>query len=460
MRTSLSLARIFGFGALPSGRLATVGATRDFCRRLLVVCCCLSMPALQAQAGGEEEISQLHARIAALEARLAQLEAHLDAGEEVAPAAPSFQTNPQADTIRPAQTRKRPAAPAQAVVAASQATPAAASWIGRLVWDGDLRYRHEMIDEHGRSVRNRHRMRARANATATLNDDMEVGFGLATGGDNNDSANVSFDNAFSRKPVGIDLAYVDWKLAEPVTLLAGKMSNPFFRPGDSHLLFDGDLRPEGLAFKAGSGAFVATASAFWAEERSSASDTLWYGLQAMYQRSPAEGIALTAGASFHTLSNIKGRTPLFTPNNGQGNQLDANGNYLYGFSKVEVFGEARVELASHPLTLFVDYVTNTEADAFSDGFALGINYRRESPAGAWSLGYAFQDLEANAVVGAFTDSDFAGGASDGSGHTLRAGYVFPRGWRANLRYIFSERGEAAGNPRDYNRLQADLRFDF
>ncbi len=409
-------------------------------------CCLLVASALQAENGPEAESAQLQARIVALEARLAQVEARWGVTAETSLPAP--------DTS--AQTAA--AAPAQAVAAA--AVPAPTSWTERLEWDGDLRYRHETIDEQGLSVRHRHRMRARANVRASVNDKVMLRLGLASGGDANDSGNVSFDNAFSRKSFGLDLAYVDWQLTDPLTLLAGKMANPFIRPGGSHLLFDGDLRPEGLAFQVNTGNLFATASAFWTEERSSDPDTLWYGAQAGYRGSPTEGLALTAGASFHKLSHIQGRSPLFTPDRGQGNQLDADGNYLYGFSLLELFGEARIELAGLPLRLFADYVTNTEADALADGLAFGVEYRHRSPAGAWRLGYAWQDLEANAVVGAFTDSDFAGGATDGSGHTLRARYAFPDGWRLDLRYIISERGKASPNPRNYNRLQADIRFDF
>ena len=87
-------------------------------------------------------------------------------------------------------------------------------------------------------------------------------------------------------------------------------------------------------------------------------------------------------------------------------------------------------------------------------------FRQAFDMGTWNVAYVYQDLEANAVVGAFTDSDFAGGTSDGSGHTLRAGYSFPRGWRLALRYIIGERGEAAGNLRDYNRLMVDVNFSY
>ena len=410
---------------------------------ILFVCCLLAAPSLRAQTEPEEDIAQLRTRIALLEERLARIESSVsgnagedvDAGEDVGIEFGRVVELPPPSAVAP-------------------------SWTEGLVLDGDLRYRHETINDDAVSVRHRHRMRARANATATLNEDMEVGFGLSTGGIANDSGNQSFDDGFSRKSVGVDLAYFDWSLSETLTLVGGKMSNPFFRPGGYHLLYDGDIRPEGLALRVSSGTFFANAAAFWAEERGSDPDTMWYGLQAGYTGSPARGVSLTAGASVHELSHAQGRAPVFTPRNGQGNQLDANGNYLYGFSQVEVFGELTVDLAGHPLRMYVDYVTNTAAEEFSDGLAVGIDYRRVTDTGTWNLAYIYQDLGANAVVGAFTDSDFAGGTADGGGYTLRTGYAFPRGWNLGLRYILGYRGEAADNLRDYDRLQADIVFNY
>ncbi len=406
-------------------------------RLSLVAVCILCMPLLHAQTEPREEIAQLEARIAFLEERLARIEAGM---------------NGEPETEQEAQLER--------VVAVPAPRETAPSWTENLTLDGDLRYRHETINDDAVSVRHRHRIRARANATAMVNDRMEVGFGLSTGGIANDSGNQTLDEGFSRKSIGVDRAYFDWSLSESLRLAGGKMSNPFFRPGGYHLLYDNDLRPEGLALRASPGAFFANAAAFFVEERGSGPETMWYGLQAGYRGSIGNGVSLTAGASVHELSHAQGRRPVFTPSNGQGNQLDANGNYLYGFSQLEVFGQLGFDVAGDPMTVFVDYVTNDEAAEFGDGLAFGIDYRRATDMGTWNLAYVYQDLEANAVVGAFTDSDFAGGTSDGSGHTVRAGFSFPGGWSLALRYIIGDRGEAAGNQRDYNRLQADINFDY
>ena len=395
---------------------------------VLLCASCLIILSAHAETEAKEEIQELKARIALLEERLSRLEA--DQVVESAQVSNDVAPSPAPQVEVPA-------------------------WTQGLSIAGDLRYRHEMIDDAAVELRHRHRIRARINATATLNENLKVRFGLSSGGAANDSGNQSLDQGFSRKAIGLDLAHFDWRLIEGLQFSGGKMSNPFFRPGSYHLIFDGDLRPEGLALKMNSGSIFANASAFWVEERGSGPDTIWYGLQAGYRDD-----VFTAGASYHKFSESKGRTPIFTPTNGQGNQLDANGNYLYGFSVVELFADATLEISGRPLRVFADYVTNTDADEYSDGYAIGFDYRGKTDTGSWNVGYVYEDLEANAVVGAFTDSDFAGGTSDGKGHSLLAGYKFARDWSLGFRYILGERGEAAGNERDYNRLQADLKFSY
>ncbi len=411
-------------------------------RRILAGFLTLSLVAispLYAQTDQTEEIAELRAQLALLADRLARIE----------------ESNAQPLRRKEADVEKREVEVEQvAVTPASQRAPSL--WADSVRLSGDFRYRHETIDDAAFSVRHRHRIRARTNVTADVAENMTAGFGLSTGGIANDSGNQTLDTGFSRKSVGVDLAYFDWGVSDNLNLIAGKMSNPFFRPAGYHLIYDSDIRPEGVALRYSSGSFFGNASAFWVEERRTGSDSMLFGLQGGYRGTLGDGVAFTAGASYNETTHTQGRAPIFTPSSGQGNQLDVNGNYLYGFSEIELFGELGFDLGGEPLSVFMDYVTNTDADAFDEGIAVGASYRRASAPGDWTVSYMYQDLEANAVVGAFTDSDFAGGTSDGSGHTLRAGYVFPGGWNFVLRYVIGERGEAAGNKRDYNRLMADI----
>ncbi len=333
----------------------------------------------------------------------------------------------------------------------------ASSWTETVTLVGDLRYRHEAINEEGLTERQRHRIRASLGVIGAVADNLSVGVGLTTGGSNPISGNQTLGSGFSHKDLDLEYAYFDWGLTEDLRLVGGKMRNPFYRPGSHHLIYDEDLHPEGLALRYASGRFFGNFGGFWVEERGGDDDSILIGAQAGYQTALVNGSTLTAGVSYYTYDEARGRPPFFF---AAGNQLDAFGNYLTDFDEVELFGELNFDLAGQPVTLFVDYVTNTAADAFDEGFAVGATYRNAAAPGSWDLSYSYQDLEANAVVATFADSDWGGGGTDAKGHVFRTNYVLSGGWKFRFTYFLNERGEAEGNLRDYNRLQADINFAY
>ena len=332
---------------------------------------------------------------------------------------------------------------------------------GPIQWSGDLRYRVETIDDGYASPDHRRALRARARTLIPFVERIDLGFGLVSEGVNDDSGSFTPGNGFSAEPPSLDLAYFDWRISETTHVVGGRMVNPFFRAADNQLLYDGDLRPEGLAVNVRNRALFANASAFRTEDRAAGPDSMWWGLQAGY-RPPADigAISFATGASYYNTTHTQGRPPLFSPSDGHGNQLDADGNYLYGFSQWELFGEVTLAPSRHRFTLFADYVTNTAAGRYSNGLAAGATYRGAAFAPLWQLSYIYQDLQANAVVGAFTDSDFAAGTSDGKGHIIKAMYGRPLGWHLTFRYFRGVRGLATDLPRDHNRIQADLGIAF
>ncbi len=333
----------------------------------------------------------------------------------------------------------------------------ASSWAETVSVVGDLRYRHESINEEGLTERQRHRIRARLGISGELADNLSVGVGLTTGGDNPISGNQTLGDGFSHKDLGLEYAYFDWGLTEDLSLVGGKMKNPFYRPGSHHLIYDEDLHPEGLALRYASGRFFGNFGGFWVEERGGDDDSILIGAQAGYKTTFVNGSILTVGVSYYTYDQARGRPPFFF---AAGNQLDPSGNYLTDFDEVELFGELNFDLAGQPVTLFADYVTNTAADAFDEGFAVGVTYRDAAAPGTWDLSYVYQDLQANAIVATFSDSDWGGGGTDAKGHVFRTNYVLPGGWKFRFTYFMNERGEAEGNLRDYKRLQADINFTF
>ena len=72
----------------------------------------------------------------------------------------------------------------------------------------------------------------------------------------------------------------------------------------------------------------------------------------------------------------------------------------------------------------------------------------------------YQDLEADAVVGTFTDSDWAGGGTDATGHVIELNYGFRDRLTFGLRYFSNQRGASTVAERDYDRLQADVQFEY
>lgn len=328
-----------------------------------------------------------------------------------------------------------------------------------LRFSGDLRYRHESINGDTVAEQHRHRLRARFGLDADVTDDVQVGLVLATGGDDPVSANQTLDGGFSRKSVGVDRAFFTWQATDALSFTGGKMATPFFRPGNHHLIYDNDLNPEGLALRYTFGDWFANYAGLWVEERSSANDSILLGGQVGYRGTLDNGSRLTAGMSYYDYLETQGQIP-FYDGTGNGNRVDLAGNYLSDFNELELFAELETTLAERPLTLFADLARNTEGGDADSGFALGAYYGELSRPGTWRVGYAYQDLEADAVIATFTDSDFAGGGTDGKGHVIELNYALRDRWTLGFRYFLNERGADAGNEHDYNRLQADVVFAY
>jgi hypothetical protein len=56
------------------------------------------------------------------------------------------------------------------------------------------------------------------------------------------------------------------------------------------------------------------------------------------------------------------------------------------------------------------------------GFIAGFKFGKASKPGDWEAKYYYRMCEADAVVGGLTDSDFAGGHTDATGHCIGFGY--------------------------------------
>jgi len=379
-----------------------------------------------------QQIERLMDRIDTLEAELAKQEKHT---EEIAEARP----------------------------------PKTASWVERIKLHGDLRYRHELIKAEGNDDRNRHRIRARVGFDAKVTDTIDIGFQIATGSDDPVSTNQTLDGGFSSKDVWVDLAYFDWhpENVSGLHLIGGKMKNPFYRPGKTELIWDGDLRPEGVAAKYSKSLdnwdFFTNLGGFWVEERSPGAGTGLFGAQAGVKYSfPFLGKKghILIGGSYYDYGNTKGKSPLYDPADAFGNSVDAGGNYRFDYDLVESFAEFSFKVSDIPVSLFGNYVMNMASGAKEDrGWLAGLTVGKCKVPHSWAFRYNYRDIEADAVLGVFTDSDFIGGGTDGRGHEIGFEYQIAKHCKAGVSYFYTKR-EISSGEKGYQRLQLDLVFKF
>ena len=74
--------------------------------------------------------------------------------------------------------------------------------------------------------------------------------------------------------------------------------------------------------------------------------------------------------------------------------------------------------------------------------------------------WAYRDIEADAVIGTFTDSDFGGGGTDSSGHVLKGKYALSKRTSFGGSYYLNDVDRFQGTAHDYKRLQIDVEFKF
>jgi hypothetical protein len=361
------------------------------------------------------------------------------------------------------------------VTEVASATTAAASdsWSDRIRLDGDFRYRYERIDAEGSDTRRRNRIRARVNVRADLSDDIEVGFGLATGGDDPVSTNQTLGGGGSSKSVALNLAYADWEVIDDLHLVGGKFKNPLYRVGKQALMWDGDWTPEGIAmsFKR-DWFFVNALGTFLESDSRRGNDSFSWGAQ-FGATGEFAGATLMGGVAYYSIPT-QGDTTTFgdptDPGDFFGNTaVQADGQpcgtdagevcvYRYDYLLTQVFAEAAFELGGWPAVVFADFVNNSDAADNDTGWTLGTRLGQAKNTGGWQFSYLYADKEADAMLGLLTDSDFAGGGTDNNGHFFKVDYGMGKNWTIGAQYFINETDVSSGNRRDYNRLLLDAQW--
>ncbi len=410
----------------------------------------VSSPVLQAEVS-DEEVQALREQIRQLSERLDELEHSRQASQGATTQAPM---SAQEDRVLDEKID-------QAVASKVDEKMKGGSWAERMRWSGDFRYRYEDINVENGADRNRNRIRARALLEADVSDTMRVGLGLASGSDDPVSTNQTLGGGGSTKAINLDLAFFEWSGLTNTRVVGGKFKNQLYRPGGNVLLWDGDWRPEGASLSYDDGRLFAVGMGTWLESDSNKSQKEFaYGLQAGVHLPLGEHLKLTAGAGYFQFDTA-GKKTFFGDGAFFGNSFDpATKTYLYDYHEIEGFAELGFDLLGRPTKVFADYVHNRDADDNNSGYAVGFKYGKAKSRGTWEISYAYEKLEADAVLGLLADSDFGGGGTDSKGSVFGAIYAFQDNWNFQATYFLNKIDLASGNSRDFDRLQLDLNFKF
>jgi hypothetical protein len=308
--------------------------------------------------------------------------------------------------------------------------------------------------------------RVRFNVTAKVNEKLDAIIGLSTGSTSNPvSANTTVDNYMTSDSVLFGLAYLSWRPQENVTILGGRFPNPFFY---TDLVWSPNLNFDGLAMKTETGVMDLTTSyltvgAFPLQQSDPANifdysqHAKWlYAGQVGLERKDTTGISANIGAAYYYFDNISGvpnndagtpdatdwSSPLFTQ---KGNSIfylidpTTSGNYHIGlaskFKELNITGDLDIGLWDPIHIVFLgDYVTNlgfnkgavlnlVGASSYvdsTDGYQVGLSvgYPETVKAGAWKASFYAKRLGNDAVVDAYTDSDFHLGGTNAQGWIL------------------------------------------
>lgn len=342
--------------------------------------------------------------------------------------------------------------------------------------------------------RDRFRIRARLGMLAKISDTWSGGLRLATGSATDRvSTNQTLGQDFNKYTFLVDRAYIKFDPTEWLSVAGGRIPNPWF---STDLVWDKDLSFEGVAatfkptFANNTIKPFLTMGAFPIKEENppAASGRWMYGVQGGTQWNINSDTRLKVGLAWYDYRNFEGHVERadsldvlgkpITANYGQyeyGANLRQKGNSLFATNALGDTGStaywglaskfrpinltASLDLANFDpvhVVLTGDWVKNTAFDRaeilrrtegrvnLTDGSDRGYQYKltvgmpqMKNPRD-WQVSAAYRYLGSDAVVDAFTDSDFGLGGTNLKGYILGAQYGLDRNAVLGLRWLSAD----------------------
>lgn len=384
------------------------------------------------------------------------------------------------------------------------------------VEDNDILLRPDDPDEilNTTEDRDRFRYRARLGLKVKLPDfreanvgKMEAGFRMTTGNEDDPvSTNDTMGDYFTRDSFVFDRAYLKYKFSpiNPVwdrmpqfSLMGGRFANPWF---SSDLVWDSDLNFEGFAAKYETDTermqpfnVFLTAGFFPLQEEEFSNRDKWlWGGQVGFEYRPRYDMMFTLGAAYYDYQKIEGiqndaslpglydfTAPLFQQKGNTLMDIDPSTSIktalatdydildVYVNANFGIFFPVQIILEGQYVKNFgfdrdrvIEVTGNNNPEEDTQGYMFGttVGYPKIENFAEWNVGLKYKYLGADAVLDAFTDSDFHLGGTNAKGWILKGEYGLYRNVWLTMRWLSSD--EIKGPQLGVDTLQVDVNARF
>ncbi len=341
------------------------------------------------------------------------------------------------------------------------------SFLDRFHFKNDLRLRYESIERDDKDNKYRNRYRLRLGARVDLLDNLELDVGMRSGFANPTSGNQTFfknqslsDYFFQSLRFNVlGLAYKSGNS----TYKLGRHPYMMYRPIKSQLVWDNDVSMNGLNYQYKDDTKIITLGANQPtlEEASEAKDDVNLFLAQYVHKTKIGDAKLNLGTGIYYYDGLKGNTRLF--GSSKGNTV-VNGVYTNDYHIVEGFGEVQLkDVFGMPLKVAAGVVYNFGADDNNFGYDIAVKLGKAKHVGDWQVKYSYTDLQEDATLGAYSDSDNFGGGTGAKGHAIRAKYKMGKNLYVAGNFFFDtlyDSKSRTGIEADYERVQLDVIVKF
>lgn len=323
-------------------------------------------------------------------------------------------------------------------------------WLVNTKLSGDFRYRHEGIDREGGSATYRNRIRYRLGLDTKVNEKVLVGARFASGVGDPRSTNQDLEDGLSAKSINLDRAFFELTPCDHWWVTAGKFGNPFV---STDLHWDTDVNFEGGAIRYSSGEevrFAVTGGGIWLEPyKAEHGSGIWAGQLSASGKHGSKGTwQASAGLYSYVNRNMLAGTSSY------GNSIGDNGMFRSDFEILDIVAQVTMPVGKSKLTVTANPVLNTATSSDNIGWLAMLKLGGKCWDRKCSLSYDYRVLEADALFGAFTDSDAAGGRTNQRGHRIMGDIELMDGFTTGASAYFNTLS-ASGEGDWYQRWMVD-----